>query len=335
MADGPRPDVRRSQIGLVLVALAAGIGVSVQVFLNGRLAEQLGSVEITAAANSGIGLGVALGIAWTTGALRRAGVALRRDRSLRPWHVIAGLNGAVFLTVTTAAAPRIGLALLTVALVCGQTVGGLLVDHLGFGPAGRKAITLVRVLGVGLAVLSVSIGAIGASGALRLPLLVAVVGVGVLIAIQQAGIGHVARVTGEPVVAGVANFGVGLVGTLGLALVVTGGVPPNGWASTPGFWLGGLLGVGTAVATGTVVREIGVLRFVLAFIAGQTLGALVVDLVAPAAGHRVTVGVAISVLVALSAVVVSERFGRAASAGRDGHGGPGGGPRLDGSTVVR
>lgn len=299
-----------SQIGLVVAALLAGFGVSVQVFLNGRLAAQLGSAEITAALNSGIGLGALLGVGWATGALRRARIALRSSSGLRPWHLIVGLNGAVFLTASTVVAPQTGLALFTVALVCGQTVGGLLVDHLGFGPAGRKSVTVVRFAGVALAVLSVSIGALGVDGELRLPLLGVVVVVGVLVAVQQAGIGHVARATGEPVAAGAVNFSVGLLGTLGLALAVTGGVPPDGWSSTPVFWLGGFIGVFVAVATGKVVREIGVLRFALAFIAGQALGALAVDLVAPADGHPVTVVVALSVAVALLAVVVSEWFGR-------------------------
>lgn len=300
----------RLQVALLLLALLAGAGVSVQVFLNGRLGQQLGSTEIVAALNSGIALGAVLGIGWLTGATRRARITLRAHNSLRPWHLFAGFNGAVFLISSTAVAPKVGLALLTVALVCGQTVGGLLVDHLGFGPAGRKAITAPRVLGVVLAVAAVSIGALGASGDLHLPLLAIIVGVGVLVACQQAAIGHVARATGEPVVAGIANFGAGLIGTAAIALLATSGIPPDGWSSTPAYWFGGLLGVLAAVVTGKVVQAIGVLRFVLAFIAGQAIGALAIDAIAPADGKSVTVIVVLSVLLTLAAVVSSEVLGR-------------------------
>jgi uncharacterized membrane protein YdcZ (DUF606 family) len=65
-----------------------------------------------------------------------------------------------------------------------------------------------------------------------------------------------------------------------------------------------------AFATGKVVQVIGVLRFVLAFIAGQSIGALAVDLLAPANDKTVTPVVVLSVALTLAAVASNEVLGR-------------------------
>ena len=50
----------------------------------------------------------------------------------------------------------LGVALFTVATVTGQTLSGLLVDRLGIGPAGKKSITGIRVLGSVLTIAAVA-----------------------------------------------------------------------------------------------------------------------------------------------------------------------------------
>ena len=57
------------------------------------------------------------------------------------------------------------------------------------------------------------------------------------------------------------------------------------------------------------VQTLGVLRLGLAVVAGQTLGALAIDLIAPAAGEKVTVADCRGVLLTLAAVWVSGRAG--------------------------
>jgi transporter family-2 protein len=121
----------------------------------------------------------------------------------------------------------------------------------------------------------------------------------------QSGIGHITRVTGEPLVASIVSFSVGGLCVLALALVVTGGSPPNGWSAPPELWIGGVIGAATAVAMALTVTTLGVLRLTLSLVAGQTLGGLLVDLVAPAAGAPVTVRTAVSVALTLVAVAVS------------------------------
>lgn len=297
---------------LQLTALAAGAGVSVQVHLNGRLGEHLGSTEITAALNSSLCFVLVVALSAATGAGRRARTRLADGARIRPWHLLAGLNGGFFLVATAAIAPKVGVALVTVALVCGQTLGGLGADHLGLGPTGRRAATRGRVAGAVLAIAAVGLGTFGAHGELHLDGLAIIVLVGVLVSLQQAAMGHVTKATGEPLVAAVANFAVGLLGTLTVALLATGGTAPGGWSAPAELWAGGLFGAFAAFATGKVVQEIGVLRFVLGFIAGQSLGGLALDIVAPTADHAVTFTVVLSVLLTLAAVVVGVRYGQVA-----------------------
>jgi transporter family-2 protein len=75
-----------------------------------------------------------------------------------------GANGALFIVVSATAAPEVGVALLTVALVCGQMTGGVLVDRFGLTPAGRRPLTAARVAAVALTVAAVALAAAGTRG---------------------------------------------------------------------------------------------------------------------------------------------------------------------------
>jgi transporter family-2 protein len=139
-----------------------------------------------------------------------------------------------------------------------------------------------------------------------------VLAAGTMAALQQAANGQLAALTGEPLAAGLANFALSTAMLAALALLVTGGAPPHGWDAPPLEWIGGLFGVGVVVATAWVVPVLGVLRLMLALVAGQTAGALVIDLIAPAPGEPVTAWTVLGVVLTLVAVFVSGR-GRLAS----------------------
>ena len=62
--------------------------------------------------------------------------ALRSFGQVRAWHLLGGLGGAMFIAAGAIGAPEIGVALLSVALVCGQTTGSLAADGVGLSPAG-------------------------------------------------------------------------------------------------------------------------------------------------------------------------------------------------------
>lgn len=301
--------LRHHRVAQVL-AFVAGIAVSTQTLLNGRLATSLGSPEAAGAINMVVGFAAIAAAAIATGAPRRARRRLARTRNPRWWALLVGVNGAAAILITTAGASRIGVALLTVALVSGQSMGGLVVDRSGISPGGRRAVTLGRTLGVVLTLIAVVIGALGTTGALPIGLLTLIFVAGLGIAVQQAVLGYIAGATGEPVLAGGVNYAVGGLILVAAALATTGGSPPGGWSAPPIQWVGGLLGGLIIVTVSSIVRTLGVLTLMLAIVAGQSTGALVLDLVVGIPGHAVTVATFASVALMLVAVTVSARPSR-------------------------
>jgi bacterial/archaeal transporter family-2 protein len=302
---------RRSATALpTAVAVGLGAMLAVQSYVNGRFGESLGSAEVAAAVNNFVGLAALGGLAVATGAIPRA---LRSFDRVRPWHLVGGLGGAMYVISGAIGAPEIGVALLSIALVCGQTAGSLVADGVGLSPAGRQEVTTGRVAGVCLTIAAVVASALGARASLHLGIIAFTVVAGVATALQQAANGHLARDTGEPLFAGTVNFAVGFVALLVVAAIVSGLSPPDGWSAPPLEYLGGLLGAVIATTMAVIVSRLGVLRLILAMTAGQTVGGLVLDLIAPARGEVVTAGTVIGVALAFAAVIVSGRGARVAA----------------------
>jgi bacterial/archaeal transporter family-2 protein len=286
------------------VALLTGAGIAVQSYVNGRLGGSLGSGELAAAVNNVTGLAVLAAVTLATGSASRA---VRHRAEVRPWHLLGGLGGALMVTAGAVAAPKIGVALLSVALVCGQVSGSLGADRAGLSPAGRRTVTAPRVAGVVIAVCAVAISAVGAHTNPQAGLVALAIFAGVAMALQQAANGHLAQTTGEPTFASTVNFLVGAVALLVAATIATGLTPSHGWSAPAPEYLGGLIGVLAATAMAIVVARLGVLRLMLAVIAGQAAGGLGVDLVAPVRGESVTAATVAGVALTFAAVLVSSR----------------------------
>jgi transporter family-2 protein len=291
------------------LTVAVGAGIAVQAYLNGRLGRSVGSGELAATVNNVIGFVVLAAIAVATGALPRA---LRHLGGVRGWHLLGGLGGALSVATAAIAAPKIGVALLSLALVCGQASGSLVADGAGLSPAGRQHITAARAAGVVLVVAAVVVSAVGAHTEPRIGLLVLAVVAGVVMAVQQAANGHLAQITGEPIFASTVNFVLGAAALLVVGAMTTGLSPSHGWSAAPlPEYLGGLIGAVAATVLAIVVSRVGVLRLMLAVIAGQALGGLAVDLVAPIHGEHVTVATVAGVALTFVAVAVTARGGQA------------------------
>jgi bacterial/archaeal transporter family-2 protein len=211
------------------------------------------------------------------------------------------------VTAGAVAAPKIGLALLSVALVCGQASGSLGADRAGLSPAGRRHVTAPRVVGVLIAVGAVALTAVGARTSPDVGLIALAIVAGVAMAVQQAANGHLAQVTGEPIFASTVNFLVGAIALVVAAAIAAGLTPAHGWSAPAPEYLGGLIGVFAATSMAIVVSRLGVLRLMLAVIAGQAAGGLAVDLVAPVRGQTVTAATVAGVALTFVAVVVSAR----------------------------
>jgi transporter family-2 protein len=240
-----------------------------------------------------------------------------RIRRLMPWQVVGGACGAFLVSTQGLTIHIIGVALFTVAVVAGQTVGALVVDNLGLGPAGRRPVSTVRVVGAALAVVAVLIsvsGRIGDVGGISgsqwfLLLLPLVAG---LVTTWQQAMNGVVAVVGSPGAATVINFVVGtavLLAVVGVAGGVSGGLsaPPAAGPADAWLYLGGPMGIAFIWLAARLVRTLGVLLLGLATVAGQILGALVIDLVA---NHPLTWQTLVGAALTLVGVAVAALAGR-------------------------
>jgi transporter family-2 protein len=303
----------------LVVAFGTGTLVAVQSRINGELGQRLGDGFLAAFISFGSGL-VILALAslvWRPGrqGIGRVVVALR-ERSIPWWLVLGGVGGAVFVLGQGLTVGALGVALFTIAVVCGQTVSSLLIDHRGLARMPSTPATPRRVLGAALAVVAV---AIAVSDRLRpdapyLALIIPLVA-GLLVGWQQAVNGQVRQVAGSAFTATFGNFLVGTV-VLGVALLVH--VAVAGWTvELVGDWwlyLGGLVGCLFIAAQAVIVRMTGVLLMGLALLAGQLVASVGLDLLLPVPGaglHLVTVVGSALVLVAVVIAAVPGRTVRA------------------------
>ena len=289
------------------VAVASGALVALQQRVNGQLGLDLDDALLAAVVSFATGLVVVAAVVAGRPAARRA---LPRVRSVPWWTRLGGLGGAALVAAGATAVPVIGVALFTVALVAGQTAGGLAVDRAGLAPGGSHPLTPARIAGAVLCLVAVGLGSLGRDARDADPLLLVVVVVaGFLIALQQALNGRVRRTTGDASVATLVNF---VVGTTALVVAYAGAVVVRGAADGhwPGaehwyLYLGGPIGAAFVAVAAVVVRRLGVLRLGLAVIAGQLAGSLVVDVVWPATGAGIAVTTVVGAALTFVAVVVS------------------------------
>ncbi|WP_246868877.1 DMT family transporter [Saccharopolyspora sp. ASAGF58] len=175
--------------------------------------------------------------------------------------------------------------------------------------------TPARLFGAGLALVAVVIAVstqLGSGRASWLVLLPALAGIG--LGLQAAVNGRMKQAVDSTVFAAMFNFGVGMTAVaLAFAVeVVLRGLPPlpaDAWLYTGGFL--GTLVIGGSVA---LVRFTGVLVLSLGMIAGQLVGALLLDVFAPA-GAGISTSTFLGVLLTLVAVGVAampDRAGRSA-----------------------
>jgi len=297
----PEPtDHRSAKVVGVSLAVLGGFGAAVQSRVNGSLADQVHSGFGAAVISFGSGLVVLLVVVLFSGparsALRRV-VDRLRDGGLRWWECLGGACGGFYVAAQGLTVGVLGVAVFTVAIVAGQSLSSLVIDRLGLAPGGVRLVTVGRAVGPALTVVAVVVAMSGQSAPSRvLGLAVLPFVAGILQAWQQAVNGRVRAATAAPDArgagAGVAasvtaatflNFLVGtlaLVVAFGIAVAVQdwpdGQLPPDPWLYT-----GGLIGMSFIAIQAAVVHRIGVLLLGLGVIAGQVVGALVLDVVAP------------------------------------------------------
>jgi len=294
----------------VSAAVIIGALAALQSQVNGSLADVLDNGLEAALISFGVGLLLltVMGVALTRmrAGMRRLVDSLRSGTIPR-WQVFGGLLGAFFVVTQGMSVPVGGVALFTITTVAGQVSASLIVDRLGLGPYGRQPISITRVASAAVSIAAVASAVAGRWDGVGLSLLLVVMGLaaGAAVGVQAAINGRVSKASGEPLVAAWVNF---IVGTTALVVVVAIGATMNrtdlAVPSDPHVWLytGGLIGVVFVATTAWVVGRVGVLRLALLTIAGQLLGAIVLDLVFT---DYVDLGLVVGVILAFVAVLIS------------------------------
>ncbi|MEU6020376.1 DMT family transporter [Micromonospora sp. NPDC047134] len=304
------------RVGAVALAAVAGMAVAVQSRINGELGVRLGDGLAAAVISFGVGLLLLMVLLPATRSGRRGLAALRdalASGALRPWQCLGGACGALLVFTQGATVGTLGVAAFTVAVVAGQSGSSLAVDRAGIGPGGRQPVTGTRLAGAVLTVVAVllAVGGRGLEpetlGLIALPL---IAGIGV--AWQQAVNGWVRVASGSTLTATGVNFAVGTSVLLVAFAVSLGvrGVPSGSLPTEPWLYLGGLVGVSFIAVAAAVVRLIGVLVLGLATIAGQVIGAVLLDVVLPTAASQPGPRTFLGALLTLVAVAVATLGGR-------------------------
>ncbi len=71
------------------------------------------------------------------------------------WIWIGGVAGVVYITAAILFAPKLGAASFMTAVIAGQLIASVLIDHFGIMGFANKAITPSRIVGVALVVIGV------------------------------------------------------------------------------------------------------------------------------------------------------------------------------------
>jgi transporter family-2 protein len=291
-------------------AVLVGILTATQSRINSELARSLGDGYLSAVISFGSGLVILSVIMafWRPGhtGLRRA-VASVRSGSTPWWYLMGGAGGGLFVLSQGLSGAILGVALFTIAVVCGQTVSGMIIDRRGIGATPPASITFTRLLGSLLALAAVALS-LSSKFAVQTPpwvLLLPFVA-GLLVGIQQATNGQVRIIAKSALTATFLNFAVGA--TILVAACIVHELlawAPHTFPMNPLLYLGGLIGtifIGTAVV---VVRVTGVLLLGLGSVAGQLVASLIIDAVVPLSGETIAVTTVLGTLLTLVAVTIA------------------------------
>ncbi|WP_439591978.1 DMT family transporter [Microbacterium sp.] len=291
-------------------AVLVGVLTAAQARVNGSLGTALGDGFVAAAISFGSGFVILVvlslllpvgrrGVRTLVGGIRRRAI---------PWWMLAGGAAGAFTVATQGLAVGvIGVSLFTVGIVAGQSLSGLLLDRLGYGPAGVVAVTVPRLIGGALALGAVALSLVG-DGVRGIPLWMLLLPffAGVGIAWQQATNGRLRQRVGTPLTATLVNFAGGSVLLVAAALVHVGVVGgPASYPSDLWLYLGGAIGVVYIFLSAALVAYTGVLLFGLGSVVGQLLTSVVLDAIWPSSAGPGILQESLMASVALVGVIVA------------------------------
>ena len=135
------------------LASAAGLGGAVQIAVQGRLGDRVGSLEALATASL-IGALIALLVLVV---VRRSLAGLGDALGSPKWMLLGGVMSALIILAITVAGPRIGVVATTAVLVAAQFALATVIDRYGWFGVEQVALTWPRVLGIALLALGAAL----------------------------------------------------------------------------------------------------------------------------------------------------------------------------------
>lgn len=131
----------------LLLALLIGVFLPVQAGVNAQLRVGLGHPLLAAATSFAVGT---VALVACAAAVRTPVPALAALGRMPWWYWTGGLLGAIYILAAVVLAPRLGAANLVAAIVAGQLMASLALDHFGLVGYPRHPLTLARVAGAAL-----------------------------------------------------------------------------------------------------------------------------------------------------------------------------------------
>lgn len=294
----------------IAAAVLVGVLTAAQARINGQLGARIDDGLVAAFVSFGSGFVVVAIVSALLPSGRRGYRALVdgiRARTIPLWMICGGIAGALTVATQGLTVAIIGVSLFTVGVIAGQALCGLVLDRIGFGPAGKVMVSVARLGGGLLALAAVAVSLSGDVFAttpawmLLLPF-----GAGLGIAWQQATNGRLRQKVGTPLTATLVNF-IGGAAVLGIAALVS--IAARGrtasFPTEPWLYVGGTLGVIYIFLSAAIVARIGVLVMGLGAVVGQILTSVVIDAVWPAAAGPDAWRTTIVVALALASVIVA------------------------------
>jgi bacterial/archaeal transporter family-2 protein len=129
-----------------LFAFVAGLGGALQIAVQGRLADRIGSVEALACASVLGGLAALVVLV----AARRSFDGLVQGVAGPKWLLLGGVMSALIILSITIAGPRIGVVATTAVLIAAQFGFASVIDRFGLFGVEQIPLTWTRVAGVAL-----------------------------------------------------------------------------------------------------------------------------------------------------------------------------------------
>ena len=294
------------------LAALAGIFIALQGRANGELDLFLASSVQTALVSFSVGL-IAISLFGLSHKESRAGLTRLRNalkaKVIPYWGITGGMLGGTFITIQSFLVPKVGVAILSVGYIAGQTVCSLFIDQIGLTGGGRKAISPARIWAATITIIAVLVSVFDRLNSESVTIFPVVLSIfsGGIVALHRALNGRVNEITLQSSATTIVNF---IMGTAFLAMVFLFLLLTNSttWSPLPEkpLWIytGGLTGVLYIAFSAKVVQHIGVLHFTLFSVGGQLVGSLLLDWLLPTTNDGISLYLIFGILLTFLGVIV-------------------------------